>query len=131
MAMLQTQIRRSPSSKMVLLAPASLDVHADFPTTTVNAMLHTNLLQQMQSLRSHVYLQDGAITEREVTSDGRHALEIDHFSWHLLTVTPEGRVTGCVRYTEHSPGTPFELFNAHHCALAHSDVWGLKVRTAV
>lgn len=128
--MFQTHFRRSPGSTMALLAPICVDIHADFPTTMVNKRLHEALLYQLQTLRSQVYIQDRAITERQLTCDGRHALEIDHHSWHILTIT-DGRVTGCVRYTEYPPRTPFEQLNVRHCALAHSDVWRLKLIDAI
>jgi hypothetical protein len=129
--MVQTYCRPSLEGKMALLAPASLDVRADFPASIVNATLHKELLHEMQSLRGRVYLRDGAITEMEVTRDGRHALAIDDYSWHLLTVTTDGRVTGCMRYTEYPAGTPFERLHIRHCALAYSDVWRLKLINAV
>jgi hypothetical protein len=126
-----TRCRPSPEGQMALLAPASLDIRAEFPASVVNGTLHKELLHKMQSLRGQVYLRDGAITETDVTSDGRHALEIDDYSWHLLTVAAGGRVTGCMRYTEYPAGTPFERLHIRHCALAYSDVWRRKLINAV
>ena len=45
------------------------------------------LLHDAQRLRGRVYLEDGAISEAQLTSDGRHWQPLDATSWHVLAWT--------------------------------------------
>jgi len=66
---------------------------------------HCRLLGESQRLRGRIYLKDGAITEDELTFDGRHIQPADDSSWHLLTVDRSDKVTACIRYLAHPAGT--------------------------
>jgi hypothetical protein len=85
----------------------------------------------MQRLRGRIYLEDEAITEAELTSDGRHLQPIDEHSWHLLVVGGNGRVLGCTRYLQHHPSTPYSRLRIRTAALAQSDLWSEPLRRAV
>jgi len=54
------------------------------------------MLARLQRLRGSVYLEDGAITEADLTPDGRHLSPVDERAWHVLAVEAGGQVRGCV-----------------------------------
>jgi hypothetical protein len=85
----------------------------------------------MQRFRGSVYLEDGAITPEELTSDGRHQLVIDEYSWHLLTLNKAGAVCACLRFLPEANCTEFDELWLRHAALTDSAVWGPKLRRAV
>jgi len=68
---------------------------------------HERLLRESQKLRGRIYLADGAITEDALADDGRYIQSADDLSWHLLTVTPDDRVTACIRYSSHPSSISF------------------------
>ncbi|MGH9631672.1 MAG: hypothetical protein ACRD7E_25480 [Bryobacteraceae bacterium] len=85
----------------------------------------------MQKLRGRLYLQDGAIEREDLTRDGRHSQSVDEDSWHLLTLDPQGRVSGCARYRQHENPVTFRRLGIVDSALAQCDRWGRKLRNAV
>ena len=84
----------------------------------------------MQCFRGRVYLEDGAIKPWEL-SDGRHCLEIDRGSWHLLVLDQRGRVCGCMRYREYAVGIRFSELGIARSALARSLEWSERLKGAV
>ena len=58
---------------------------------------YRGLLHETQRLRGRVYLEDGAISEGQLTSDGRHWQQLDATSWHVLALDSQHRVCGCTR----------------------------------
>src|SRR5262249_30139104 len=97
----------SPDSrKFVLLAPLESPVPGFFTRVHSDRNRHESLLGEMQRLRGRLYLQDGAIEPEELTN-GRHQLDIDEGSWHLLVMDQEDRVSGCMRYREYSNEASF------------------------
>jgi hypothetical protein len=85
----------------------------------------------MQRLRGRAYLDDGAVQASELTADGRHQLEVDEHSWHVLSLDHNGRVVGCLRYQEASHTAGFENLAVRHAALASCPNLGEKFREAV
>jgi hypothetical protein len=85
----------------------------------------------MQRLRGAAYLQDGAIQASDLSDDGRHQQPADRHSWHILALSREGRVTGAVRCRMHTSPYSYRNLGVGHSALAQSDRWGPKFRTAV
>jgi hypothetical protein len=85
----------------------------------------------MQRLRGSAYLKDGAIQTTDLSDDGRHQQPSDRQSWHILALSREGRVTGAVRCRMHSSPYSYRNLAVGQSALAQSDRWGLKFRTAV
>jgi hypothetical protein len=114
---------RSHSGTLMLLAPSEALVPAAFPAVDVNPKRHEEILAQLQRLRGSVYLHDGAITSAQLSSDGRHILGIDSASWHLVSVQPDGRVTGCARYRAYGKKTQPEHLTAWRSALARDRTW--------
>lgn len=119
-----------PSRKLVLLAPSGSPAVRYFQNVQVRPDLYHGLFAGMQRLRGAVYLEDGAIREQDLV-DGRHFLDIDAGSWHLLVLDHDNRVSGCMRYREYSQEVSFEDLSVSGTPLAQSENWGPQLRTAV
>jgi hypothetical protein len=122
----------SPSRQsLFLLAPAQSTVPGSFTGSYSNSSAYRYLLSRMQRFRGATYLKDGAITQQALDSEGRHRAESDAYSWHVLTVDEDGEVRGCSRYTPYRGPVDFEKLGVGRSALAHSDVWGPKLKAAI
>ena len=69
-----------------------------------------DLLREAQLLRGTIYFEDGAIDRSHLTN-GRHVVESDRHSWHLLVLDDDGSVSACTGTTitsrmYHFPGLP-------------------------
>jgi hypothetical protein len=84
----------------------------------------------MQRFRGEVYLKDGAIKESDLI-DGRHFVEADDFSWHLLVHDDNGTIAGCIRYQAHDPRSPFFRLSVFSTAIAACPQWGPALKQAV
>jgi len=102
-----------------------------FRNVDVNKRRHQNLLADMQRLRGRVYESDGAIRRNELTADGRHKLNIDDNSWHVLSLDSNGEVVACLRFLEETDASGFDALRVRHAALARSPVLGARFRRAV
>lgn len=120
-----------PSAPFALLAPSDAHVPDSFPRVDVNPERHERILAQLQRLRGRVYLQDGAILPSQLSSDGRHRIEIDDHSWHVVSLHADGRVAGCARYRVHGDRVRFEDLGVWSSALARHRRWRPVVREAV
>jgi N-acyl-L-homoserine lactone synthetase len=85
------------SRRLLLLAPTLRAVPDSFTQLRCDARAHEDVLAETQRFRGQVYLQDGAIKPWQLV-DGRHRLEMDQGSWHLLVLDPNGNVCGCARF---------------------------------
>jgi hypothetical protein len=121
----------SPVGALMLLAPSSDAVPGAFRRLYVDSSCHGRALRQLQRLRGRVYLEDGAIRPSQLSADGRHRVAADSVSWHLLTVQPGGRVTGCARYRPYDGVPRFEDLDVRASALARQAAWRRRVREAV
>ena len=117
--------------QFAVLPPVSETVSDAFHDVQFSTRRHDELLAQMQRLRGQVYLQDGAITQDALTSDGRHATSVDHHSWHVLSLDHEGKVVACLRYLEERSATVFDDLLVRHAALAQCPVAGVRFRRSV
>ena len=115
----------------VLLAPP------DEPTTrcskniTLASDLHSHLLTEVQRLRGRVYLQDGAIKERDLDVRARHIQPADAKSWHLITLGSGGRVIGCTRFRRHSMPVWWGQLAVRQAPIAQSEEWGVRFRVSI
>jgi len=107
----------------VLLSPIGSGTPACFSGVSGDPDEFTERLGEMQRLRGGIYLKDGAITEAELTADGRHHLPEDSSAWHLL-LTEGNRVKGCMRYLLHRSAVPVARLGVSGSALAKSEQWG-------
>jgi len=124
---------RIPSNRprrLVLLAPSGRPTTTSFHNVQLAPDLHHDMLASMQRLRGAIYLEDGAIRPDQLI-DGRHVLDIDAGSWHLLVVDNENRVNGCMRYREYSNKVAFADLGVSSSALADRREWNYKLKKAV
>src|SRR5512140_2452445 len=87
------ELRPTSSRRWVLLSPSNTAVPDCFGRVTTDATKRDQLLAAMQRLRGRIYLEDGAIEARHLT-DGRHRVDLDEGSWHLLVVDEDDRARG-------------------------------------
>src|SRR5712671_4452267 len=87
----------SAPKRLIILAPAEGEVPDSFLQIEENPERYETLLGDMQTLRGARYLDDGAITPLQLSSDGRHRLAVDEKSWHLLALNKDGTVCGGAR----------------------------------
>ncbi len=120
----------STSRELLLLAPSQRAVPDGFANVRVDAKQHAEMLAETQKLRGRVYLQDGAIKPWHLV-DGRHRLESDRTSWHLLVLDGNAQVCGCKRYKEYPAGTSFRELGVAQSALALSREWSEKLSGAI
>ena len=116
--------------RLVLLAPPQASAHHFFRNVDVDSSLHESLLAEMQRLRGGVYLQDGAISSRELVA-GRHRTPEDERSWHLLIMDREQRVNACVWYMAHPRGATLDSLRVRTCPLRASEGWGPRFKSAI
>jgi hypothetical protein len=120
----------SEETTFAVLAPkTALFPHTSF-RTNCDPQLHRSLLEALQRLRGSVYSQDGAISPQELTADGRHAMQLDEKSWHVLCLDRGGEVVGCLRFSEEN-GANYERLWVGHAAVARCPEWGGRFRKAI
>jgi hypothetical protein len=119
-----------PSRTFAVLAPATAYVPPAFRVVESDEREYFERLGKLQRLRGSLYLEDGAIEPWQLSEDGRHALDSDLESWHLLSVQ-DGEVMGCARLQVYSPSVPFDSLAVADSALADSPDWGEALRLSV
>jgi len=118
------------SAPTVLLAPPMANLSEVFQSVKVDCLQHERFLAEVQRLRGRVYLNDGAIEERQLSADGRFVHPHDESSWQLLVTDSIGQVSGCLRYRL-ADEAPFDDLDLAQSALACSDKWGGRLQRAV
>ncbi|MEO7192530.1 MAG: hypothetical protein ABI051_15865 [Vicinamibacterales bacterium] len=117
--------------RLVLLAPPDSHIPSYFGNVTSDETQHRRLVTDMQRLRGSVYLQDGAVTRHDLSSDGLHETPEDARSWHLLMRDEDGGLSACIWYLEHNTLPAFQQLRAQNCPLSRSYEWHDHVRRAV
>jgi hypothetical protein len=118
-------------NRLLLVAPAGASFESFNGEITPSDRLHSDLIAEAQRLRGAIYLEDGAILPSDLTADGRHISDLDDESWHLLTITPTGRLVGCTRFRQHANTVrPTEL-GVSQAPLATCDRWGEGFRASL
>jgi predicted GNAT family N-acyltransferase len=120
---------RAPG-RLVLLAPSGASGAQSFNDVQRAPELHQKLLAEMQRLRGSVYVKDGAIQPEQLI-DGRHRLDIDLESWHLLVLDHADRISGCMRYRMYQNQIAFEKLTLSGSALADCQDRGHQFKRAV
>jgi hypothetical protein len=116
---------------LVLLAPANSPMPGAFTNARSDRAGYEDLLTGMQRFRGATYLKDGAISATALDSHGRHRVDADFHSWHVLAINSSGNVCGCSRYSSYRRAVDFGSLAVGKSALAQSDVWGPKLKAAV
>jgi hypothetical protein len=91
---------------------------------------HSEHLANLQRLRGRIYLDDGAIEHWQLSEDGRHCLDTDDKSWHLLTIEDE-QVLACARLQVYPSTTVFSELSVARSSQAHCPVWGSVLQQSV
>ena len=120
-----------PLRSFLLLAPPSSLHDGTFGFCQTDDFQYDSLLREAQRLRGRLYLQDGAVSTRSITNDGRLVHHQDEQSWHLLVMNDDGLIAGCARYIPYKDSVSFSELGVARSALAHSHPWGPKLRRAV
>ena len=120
----------SPSRRLALLAPSNASIPNVFHDVRRDCDEHRDLFSQMQRFRGQVYLEDGAIKENDLI-DGRHVVEADDYSWHLLVHDENGTIAGCIRYQAHDVRSLFFRPSVFSTAIAACPRWGAALKQAV
>lgn len=126
----RNRILSCSARELVLLAPSNRALPRFFQNVNTDSNRYHHLLDSMQALRAAVYLQDGAISENQLT-DGRHRLASDDESWHLLLLDSAGRLCGCARYREYLNNTDYSELSVSRSTLANCPKWGKRLQSAV
>jgi hypothetical protein len=117
-------------TQFVVLPPCRHSLPKRLKRIEVDDRRHDELLAEMQRFRGGVYAHDGAVHPDELTADGRHVVDIDDYSWHVLSLDEKGRVCACLRYLEESRADHFDELWVRHAAMASSSMGG-QFRRAV
>ena len=116
---------------LTLLAPFGHRVSSPNWRICQDDSKYTSLLHGLQRVRAEVYLEDRAITETQLTADGRLWHPADCDSWQFVLLDDEGRILGCGRYHHHPPGAGLEDLSLRSSALARNERWGPLLRSAI
>ena len=119
-----------PSRRLALLAPPDANIPNVFHDVRGDCDGYSHLFSQMQRFRGKVYLEDGAIKEKELI-DGRHVVEADDYSWHLLVHDDNGTIAGCIRFQAHDVRNRFFRLSVFKTAIAACPQWGPALKHAV
>lgn len=132
--MLKTLLERNIATadhRLMLVAPSGADVPVGLDNVRIDAARHGALLHDVQRLRGRIYVADGAVRRDQLSVDGRHETPEDPRAWHLLVTDDSGATSGCIWYLEHSLTPKFDDLRVRTAEVAHHDVWGTKLRSAV
>jgi hypothetical protein len=124
---LQIGQHRSP----ILLAPTGASLQPFSGQVLFSSWLHHHLTTEMQKLRGRIYFDDGAISQSDLKSGGRHVSELDSASWHLLTLGATGSVLGCTRFRQYPNTISWEDLSVSRAPLATCSTWGQAFRASV
>jgi hypothetical protein len=120
----------SPSRRLALLAPSNTFIPNIFNDVRRDSDGHRALFAEMQRFRGQVYLQDRAIKHNDLI-EGRHIVEADDDSWHLLVHDENGKIAGCIRYQVHDTRSAFLRLSVFSSAIAACPQWGPALKQAV
>lgn len=123
--------RAKSQTRFAILTPSRLSMPKVFRNVDANSRRYQNLMANMQRLRGRVYESDGAVRRSELTADGRHKLNIDETSWHVLSIGSDGEVVACLRFLEETHVSGFDALRVRHAAVARSPLLGSRFRRAV
>jgi len=117
--------------RLLLLAPTARAVRDCFRNVTFDHRSHGERVREMQRLRGRIYLEDGAIERRHLSTDGLHRTPEDERSWHLLMQGRDRRISACAWYLEHENTTSIQSLRVRNCPLAETEGSRDKLHAAV
>ena len=117
--------------QLMILAPQGAGVVPSAVSVVRDKTMHASLLGEMQRHRGRVALREGAINASMLDSSGRHRMQGDENSWHLLRVRNDGRIAGCARILIHPRDVTFSRLRIASSSAARCPVWARDVHYAV
>jgi len=117
--------------QLVLVAPPRATFPSSLRNVTRDTSQNRQLIQEMQTLRGSIYLEEGNVKRQDLTAEGRHQTAEDEQSWHLLMTDAARRVRSCVLYLEHENATSIEHSRLRHCPLVERAESRTRVTSAV
>jgi hypothetical protein len=87
-------------------------------------------IDPVNGFRGEVYLKDGAIKQSDLI-DGRHVVEADDHSWHLLVRDENGTIAACIHYQAHDTRSLSLRLSVFSTAIAACPRWGPALKQAV
>jgi hypothetical protein len=121
----------SIEQRLVLIAPPQASCFDRFNNVINDAARHGRFINEMQSLRGSIYLQEGSVTRSGLTADGRHQTAEDDRSWHLLMTDDDGRVRSCALFLLHENAGSIRDLRLRHCPLLEHPESRTQVTVAV
>lgn len=121
----------SIEQRLVLIAPPQASYFDSFSNVINDTERHGRLIDEMQTLRGSIYLQEGNVTRSGLTADGRHQTAEDHRSWHLLMTDDDGRVRSCALFLLHDNAGSIRDLRLRHCPLLEHPESRTQVTVAV
>ena len=128
---LSVSAARPDRSRVILLAPAETQVPGGFRCVDTDPERHASILGSLQRLRGSVYLHDGAIASSDLAADGRHVLDADLRSWHVVAIQPDGEAVSCARFRNHGARVRPENLGLWSSVLAQPRAWQRTVYAAL
>jgi hypothetical protein len=117
--------------RLVLLAPPGAQVMPAFRNAVVDPTLREVFVRQVQKLRASIYLQDGALSRRQLSGDGRHCTGEDAKSWHLVLLNKANLISSTVWYLEHQDSPSLNQLRIRNSPLNRVADWGERMSAAV
>jgi hypothetical protein len=122
-----SRLRRS----CLLLFPRTVAVSPVFTRVSRNLSEHARLLAEVQRFRGRIALEEGAITPRQLTADGRHSQAADHSGIHLIRMDTAGEIVSAMRYVPHSNRLNWTDLGVGQTPLAADPLWRPVLADAV
>lgn len=113
----------SATRRLVLIAPSGTRGTAGFQNVQPDSSRHERLLASVQRFRGATYLADGALRPSDLDRSGRHRLDADLHSWHVVALDADGDVCGCSRYRIYPRRAHFSELAVSRASLAGSEDW--------
>ena len=108
--MLPSILPRVQGLEIVLVAPNRECVPEKFSNVIEDAVSYSRLIEDIQKFRGRIYFDERAIPESSLGSDGRHILDIDLKSWHMIVISAnDKKILGVMRSYMHDLKNEIDL----------------------
>jgi 3-hydroxymyristoyl/3-hydroxydecanoyl-(acyl carrier protein) dehydratase len=99
--------------RVKILPPLSCSIPKDFPVFFPTRVEQDRAIVDIQKFRGEVYVKDKAIPETALDADGRHRVETDVSSWHIMVCEGNGPACACVRMRIMAPTAKLADLDLH------------------
>ena len=115
----------------LLLFPSTIAIAPVFTRVNRNLSEHARLLADVQRFRGRIALEEGAITPRQLTADGRHIQAADQNGIHLVRLDANGSIASAMRYVPHSDRLSWNNLGVFQTPLATDPEWRPVLEDAI